>query len=431
MTQSTSLKLGIAGLGTVGASVIRQIQDNAGLLTDRTGRTIEIVAVSARDRHRDRGVDLTTYAFHDDARTLAQQDDIDVIVELIGGSEGIARDLVEQSLKSGKHVVTANKALLAHHGHQLATLADAANVGLAYEAAVAGGIPIVKALREGLAANNVRAVHGILNGTCNYILTKMRETGESFGEVLKEAQELGYAEADPTFDVEGIDAAHKLALLASMAFGTTPAFDAIHRVGISEVDSDDNAFAEELGYCIRLIGSAVMSDSGLEQSMLPCLVPLGSPFGSINGVTNAVILESDELGSVMLSGPGAGGDATASAVLSDVVDIARGRITPAFTKDTRQLVAPNLVSEHHGKYYLRLNVIDQAGMLAELSQVLKSWDISIQSLLQRGHNPGKSVPIVILTHDTTEKQMSGAIGALASIDGMVSTPRCLRVQHIV
>ncbi|MEK1928763.1 MAG: homoserine dehydrogenase, partial [Pararhizobium sp.] len=322
---SDALKIGIAGLGTVGASLVRILQERHEQLATTCGRAIEITAVTARDRNRDRGVDLSAMHWHDDALSLAETADIDVFVELIGGAGEPAYSAVKAALSRGLHVVTANKALLAAHGIELAGLAEEHGALLNYEAAVAGGIPVIKALRESLTGNTISRVYGIMNGTCNYILTKMEKEGLSFEACLKEAQRLGYAEADPAFDIEGNDTAHKLAILTSLAYGTAIAADDIYLEGITNISIDDIHAAADLGYRIKLLGVAQRTDSGIEQRVHPTMVPLDSVIAQVDGVTNAVAIESDILGELLMVGPGAGGNATASAVLGDIADIAKSR----------------------------------------------------------------------------------------------------------
>ncbi len=340
------MTIAVAGLGTVGAGVIRVLDTRAELLTRRCGRELKVVAVSARDRSKDRGIALGACEWYDDAAEMAGKADAEVVIELIGGSDGIAKSVVDCALDAGRHVVTANKALLAHHGTELARAAEGAGVALAYEAAVAGGIPIVKAIREGLAANSFDRVYGILNGTCNYILSTMRETGRGFDDVLAEAQALGYAEADPAFDVDGVDTAHKLAILASLAFGTEVDFDSIYTEGIRHVSPLDFEFAQELGYRIKLLGIARRTPSGIEQRVHPCMVPLADPIAHIEDVFNAVVVDGDAVETTMYEGRGAGQGPTASAVVADVVDIARGRWAPAFGVPCAELNAPS-PSPHH------------------------------------------------------------------------------------
>ena len=413
MVDGKPLRIGVAGLGTVGGGVLKLVSANADLLSRRTGRPIQVVAVSARDRSRDRGVDLSSVRWYENAADLAVDPDVDVFVELIGGSDGIAKQAVEAALAAGKHVVTANKALLAHHGATLAKTAEAAGLTLAVEAAVAGGIPAIKGLREGLAANNIREVHGILNGTCNYILTEMRTTGRDFADVLADAQRLGYAEADPSFDVDGVDAAHKLAVLTAVAFGAHVDFKSVHIEGIRHVSALDINYAQELGYRIRLLGIARRTPDGIEQRVHPCMVPITSPCGATDGVFNAVVADGDFVDKVVLVGRGAGAGPTASAVVADLVDIARGRSTPTFGVPAGELepakAAP--LSRRRGRYYVRLMVVDRPGVIAEIAATLRDQNVSMEAFLQRGRAPGEAVPVVWTTHDTDEAAMQQALAA--------------------
>ena len=425
------LRVGIAGLGTVGAGTFRLLAENADLLAQRTGRRLVVTAVSARDPARARDLDLAGVRWHGDARALAEDPEVDLVCELIGGSEGVALDLVRASLRRGRPVVTANKAMLALHGDELARLAEDVGAQLRWEAAVAGGIPIIRSLGQGLVANRILRVYGILNGTCNFILTTMRETGREFADVLAEAQSLGYAEADPAFDVDGIDAAHKLALLAALAFGGRPRFDAIHIEGIRHVSAMDIAFADQLGYRIKLLGVARMTEDGLEQRMHPCMVPAEAPIGQVEGVFNGVVVEGDQVGSVVHEGRGAGGGPTASAVVGDVVDVARGAVLPTFGVPARALadhpIAP--MSAHTGCYYIRLMVVDLPGVLADISAVLRDHEVSIESLIQRGRNPGQAVPIVLTSHDTIEAHMRGALDRIAALPAVLEPPRMIRIER--
>ena len=357
------LSIGIAGLGTVGGGVLTMLRQNADLIAARAGRAIAVTAVSARDRTRDRGMDLSGLRWYDDPVALAGDANVDVVVEVIGGSEGPAKALVEAAIAAGKQVVTANKALLAVHGAGLAAAAEKAGVILAFEAAVAGGIPAIKALREGLAGNRINRVAGILNGTCNYILTVMRERGREFAEVLADAQKLGYAETDPAFDVDGIDAAHKLAILAALAFGRPVDFGSVYVEGIRRISALDIAFASELGYRIKLLGIARATEGGIETRVHPCMVPQTAPIARVDGVFNAVVAEGDFVGRVMLEGRGAGAGPTGSAVVADLIDIARGRATPVWGAASGALsAAPSVpMSAHVGAYYLRLMVVDRQG----------------------------------------------------------------------
>lgn len=427
---SAPLKLGVAGLGTVGAGLLNLLRQNAEVIAARAGRPIVVTAVSARDRTRDRGVDVTGLRWHEDAVALAADPEVDVVVELMGGSEGSARALVEAALKAGKPVVTANKALLATHGAALAKLAEAKGVPLAYEAAVAGGIPAIKALREGLAGNRISRVAGILNGTCNYILTEMRVKGLPFETVLKTAQELGYAEADPAFDIDGVDAAHKLAILAALAFGHVVDLESLHIEGIRNVSALDIALAGELGYRIKLLGIASRDAEGVTARVHPCMVPEGSPIASVDGVFNAVMAEGDAVGRVVLQGRGAGAGPTASAVVADIIDIARGRSAPVWGAASETLDAsPGLpMSRHRGAYYLRLMVLDQPGVIADVTGALRDAKISLESMLQRGRAPGEAVPVVLVTHECEEAQMQSALARIAALPSVVEQPAVIRIE---
>ncbi len=427
-----ALRLGIAGLGTVGAGVVKIIEKHGDMLAMRAGRAIEITAVSARDVAKDRGVDLSSYDWVDDANDLASRTDVDVVVEMIGGSEGLAYDLVKAALSNGKHVVTANKALLAHHGFELAKLAEDNNVSLAYEAAVAGGIPIIKAMREGFAGNQIDGVFGILNGTCNYMLTAMRETGRDFDVILKEAQDAGYAEADPSFDIDGIDAGHKLCLLSSIAFGVKPDFGNLQITGIRGITAEDIAYADELGYRIKLLGMAKRIDGELMQVMEPCLVPLSNPMGVIEDVYNAVFVACDALETPLLSGRGAGEQPTASAVMSDVVDIARGFNVSTFGIPADQLQDPNWMAleDTHGRYYLRLMVLDQPGVIADISAILRDENISIEGLIQRSRDPDQPVPVVLTTHDVRHGALVKACAAFKALEAVTEEPCLIRIEEL-
>lgn len=426
------LHIGIAGLGTVGAGVIRLLHENGALLATRAGREIIVKAVSARDKNRDRGVDLEGMRWYDDPMALAADPEISAVIELIGGSEGIALDLTREALSAGKAVITANKALLAHHGTELATLAEANGTTIGYEAAVAGGIPIVKALREGLAGNHIARVYGILNGTCNYILTSMRETGRGFEEVLEEAQELGYAETDPSFDIDGVDAAHKLALLAALAFGCPPDFEAVHIEGIRHVSAQDITFANDMGYRIKLLGVARKTEFGLEQRVHPAMVRIGTPISQIEGVFNAVVAEGDQVDTTLHSGRGAGGGPTASAVVADIADLARGAVPPVFTLPVDRLTRlPRAhMGRHEGAFYIRLMVLDQPGVLADVSALMRDHNVSIEALIQRARNPGEPVPIVLTTHETTEADMIDVLRRIDALDAVLEPPRMIRIEAL-
>ena len=417
------MKIGIAGLGTVGAGVVRLLHDNADLITARAGQPITVAAVSARDRKRDRGLPANRLEWVDDPIQLATMPGLDAVVELIGGSDGPALALVQAALTNGRPVVTANKALLAVHGATLPRTAP-----LAFEAAVAGGIPVIKALREGLSANRITRVAGILNGTCNYILTAMREQKREFADVLAEAQSLGYAEADPATDIDGVDAAHKLAILAALAFGHPVRFDAVYLEGIRRVSALDIAFAEELGYRIKLLGIARRTEAGVEARVHPCLVPQNAPIARVDGVFNAVVAEGDAVGRVMLEGRGAGAGPTASAVVADLIDLARGRLTPVWGQDTPADDAVVPIGQHLGAYYLRLMVIDKPGVIADVAAILRDHGVSLESLLQHGRSPGESVPVVLVTHEVREHAMRAAADAIAALPAVLEAPALIRIE---
>lgn len=432
---SAPLRVGVAGLGTVGAATARLLEGNRDLIAARAGRPIELVAVCARSKTKDRGVDLSNVAWHDDPVALAQSNTIDVFVELIGGDAGPAYDSVRAALSSGRPVVTANKAMLACHGTALARLSDERSAPLLFEAAVAGGIPIIKALREAASANQVRRVFGILNGTSNYILTRMEQERMSFADALSEAQELGYAEADPTFDIEGHDAAHKLAILAAIAFGTEVNFDAIYLEGISSITESDLAAAQELGYRIKLLGVATRTESGIEQRVTPAMMPLTSAMAEIHGVLNAVAIDGDFVGEVMLVGPGAGGNATASAVVADLIDVARGQSLPTFGIASVEL-RPHVRSQlraHAGGYYVRLAVYDRPGAFAAIASRMAEEEISLESIVQKGPKAVGGVapaarPVVLITHETTEACIRRALAAIEQDGHIAEPPFLIRIE---
>jgi homoserine dehydrogenase len=437
------LTLGIAGLGTVGAGLLQLLDRHKDRLAERAGRPIRVGAVSARSKGKDRGVDLSAVRWFEDATALAADPEIDVFVELIGGSDGPAKDAVETALKSGKHVVTANKALLAEHGADIAALAEENDVALNFEAAVAGGIPVIKALRESLSGNVVRRIYGILNGTCNFILTKMGEEQRSFADVLEEAQALGYAEADPTFDVGGFDTAHKLAILTSIAFGSKVPFDEIDVEGIQSITEADIEAADEMGYRIKLLGVATFSDGGIEARVNPAMVAKHSAIAEVSGVTNAVAIDADFCDSLLLIGPGAGGFATASAVAGDIMDIARGGRVPPYLTHTRNLKAYKKakLGAHQGAYYVRLSVFDRPGAMAAIAKRMGDRGVSIESMVQR--RPRSALPgtgtrsesgapttVVMITHETTEEWIRQAIEAIEQ-DGQVSErPQVIRIEKL-
>jgi homoserine dehydrogenase len=428
---SKPLKIAVAGLGTVGAGLLKLLAENGPLLEKRCGRPFVVTAVSARDRNKDRGVSLRSLAWFSDPVELAAKADADVVVELIGGSDGPAKKTIETAIAAGRHVVTANKALLAIHGTALAKAAEAKGVALAYEAAVAGGIPVIKALREGVAANRITRVYGILNGTCNYILTVMRESGRAFADVLGEAQKLGYAEADPAFDIDGVDAAHKLAILAGVAFGTEVNFKAIHIEGIRHVDAMDMVFARELGYRIKLFGIAQLTDLGLEQRVHPCMVPIDSPIAHVEDVFNAVVIEGNFVGSTVYEGRGAGAGPTASAVAADLLDLANGRSVYTFGVPATRLAALPVspMERHRGAYYIRLMVTDRPGVIADVTAALRDEQVSLESMLQRGRQPNEMVPVVLTTHETEEAAMIRALKRIESLSTVRQPPRLIRIEQ--
>ena len=425
---TSPLRIGIAGLGTVGTGVARLLAANATLIASHAGRRLALVAVLERDRKRDRDIDLSKAKWHATPRDFATDPNIDVVVELIGGSDGVALDVVQTALAAGKPVVTANKAMLAHHGNALARLATKQNVALAFEAAVAGGIPILKALREGLAANKVQRVYGILNGTCNYILTQMRDSRRDFADVLAEAQKLGYAEADPSFDIDGIDTAHKLAILAAVAFGGAVDFKSVHVEGIRHVSATDIEFADALGYRIKLLGIARQTPHGLEQRVHPCMVPAATPIAHVEGVFNAVVVEGDFVGRVVLEGRGAGAEPTASAVVADLIDIARGRAGQGLNAGAKPKLAPMVRNE--GAYYLRLMVVDRPGVMADITAALRDEKVSMEQMIQRGRSPDETVPVVITTHETVEASMRRALERIARLKTVREKPRMIRIEAL-
>ena len=426
MTQP--LRIALAGLGTVGGGVIRLLDENGALIARRAGRPIEIVAVSARDRSKDRGVDISRFAWVDDTTALASRD-VDVVVELVGGSDGPALTLARSALGAGKGFVTANKAMIAHHGLELAEAAEKAGAALKFEAAVAGGIPVIKGLREGAAANEISRVYGILNGTCNFILSKMEAEGRDFAEVLAEAQALGYAEADPTFDIDGIDAAHKLSILASIAFGTQPAFADVAASGIRHVLAADIAEAAALGYRVRLLGVADHGAGGLFQRVHPHLVPISHPLAHVTGATNAVVAEGNYVGRLLFQGAGAGDGPTASAVVADLIDIARGEFGPAFAMPSSALLAQGAADsgERRGRNYVRFAVADKVGVLAEIAAAMRDAGVSIESLIQRGASGDGSVLVAIVTHEAPERAVAQALERLRGSQSLTGQPLWMHI----
>jgi homoserine dehydrogenase len=436
------LKVGLAGLGTVGGGVLKLLGARSDALAAKCGRAIEIVAVSARDARKRRDADISGFRFVADPVSLAADPEIDVFVELIGGEEGVARAAVEAALKAGKHVVTANKALLAHHGQELAALAEHHGAALNFEGAVAGGIPVVKVMRESLQGNAISRVYGILNGTCNYILTRMQKEGRSFAEVLKEAQAQGYAEADPTFDIGGFDTAHKLALLTTLAFGTRTSFEPIYIEGIETITPEDIEAADDLGYRIKLLGVALRTESGIEQRVHPTMVPKHTSIADVDGVANCVAIDGDFVGDIMLIGPGAGAGPTASSVVSDLIDIARGQVLPPFVIAAKDLTPYKKaqMQAHEGGYYIRLSVYDRTGAFAAIAGRMAEQGISLESIVQRRRpkelpgfrRQGAGAPqaVVMITHQTTEKAIRKALASIEDDGHVDEKPQMIRIEKL-
>jgi homoserine dehydrogenase len=439
------LRIGVAGLGNVGATLVGILQKDVTELTRKVGRPLVVTAVAARSRSKDRGIDISGVKWFDDPVALAKSDGIDLFVELIGGEDGPALASVRAALEIGRPVVTANKALLARHGVALARLAEENAAQLGFEAAVAGGIPVIKTLREGLGSARIARVYGIMNGTCNYILTQMtgaggNATGSSFAEALKEAQELGYAEADPTFDVGGFDTANKLAILASLCFGCEIAPDEVFVEGITTITQADIKVAGDLGYKIKLLGIAQRSPEGIEQRVHPTLVPKSSAIAGVDGVLNAVALETDHVHELLLAGPGAGGPPTASSVLSDILDIARGTRVPPLGVPSHELVpyrqAP--MKAHEGGYYIRLNARDVPGALGAVARRMGEAGISLESVIQRpdlrvtdtAASESSSRTIVLLTHSTLEQSVREALALIAADGFIVGMPQLIRIESL-
>lgn len=434
---SEGLRIGIAGLGTVGSSLGQLLETKAETLTKTCGRDIVVKAVCAKSKGKDRGFDMSDIAWFDDALEMAEKADIDVYVELIGGEDGIAYDAVKVALTRGCHVVTANKALLAKHGMEFAKIAEDKGIILNYEAAIAGGIPIVKAMREALSGNEISRVYGIMNGTCNYILTRMLADNMSFEDCLADAQKLGYAEADPAFDIDGNDTAHKLALLTSLAFGTELAADEIYMEGITNISIADIHAADELGYRIKLLGVAQKTETGVEQRVHPTMVPTNSLVAQVDSVTNAVAVETDLLGELVMSGPGAGGFATASAVIGDLADIAKSKLgeqhAPVFGTPVDELVPYKRAKmrSHEGGYFIRLSVDDKAGVIANIATHMADNSISLKSIVQRAENAAEdsgTQTIILVTHATMEQSIRDTIGAIESEGYLVGKAQVIRIE---
>jgi homoserine dehydrogenase len=424
------IRIGLAGLGTVGGGVVKMIQTHGEIIAARAGRPVAIAAVSARSRHRNRGVDLAAYAWEDDPVALARRQDVDLVVEVMGGEDGPAKATAMAALTSGKHLVTANKAMLARHGAVLAEAAEANGVALRFEAAVAGGIPVVKALTEGLAGNAITRLMGVLNGTCNYILTRMEAEDAPYARVLEDAKRLGYAEADPSFDVGGVDAAQKLALLAATAFGTRVDMDGMTVEGIERVSLADIEHAAELGYRIKLLGVARPTPAGLEARMQPCLVPAASPIGQLDGVTNMVVIEGDFVGRIVMSGPGAGEGATASAIVADVIDVARGLVIAPFGRPAATLVRPVPAGDGApAAYYLRFLLADAPGTLAQVAAALGGAGISINRMRQVEHE-GAEAPVLIVTHQAERAALDAALARIVELEVCRAAPVAIRIEEV-
>jgi homoserine dehydrogenase len=424
------LRLGLAGLGTVGIGVVKIVQRHADLIAARAGRPVQITAVSARDRSKPRDADLSACAWESDPVALARRDDVDVFIEVMGGSDGPAKDATEAAIAAGKDVVSANKALLAHHGQALAEAAEAKGHVIRFEAAVAGGIPAIKALTEGLAGNRIKRVMGVMNGTCNYILTRMESASLPYEVVFEEARGLGYLEADPNLDVGGIDAGHKLSLLAAIAFGTKVSFDAVELEGIGKISIEDIRHAADLGFRIKLLGVAQLTGRGLEQRMTPCLVPADSPLGQLQGGTNMVVLEGDAVGQIVLRGAGAGEGPTASAVMADVIDIARGSRLSTFGQPAHTLATPTpAAAATPAPHYLRMTLLDKPGALAKIATALGDSGISIDRMRQYGHL-GAHAPVLIVTHKAAPQDIAHAIARFAATGVLVGEPVAIRIEEV-
>ena len=426
-----TINIAIAGLGTVGAETYRIITEESDFLKARSSANFNVVAVSAKSRDKKRDVDLTGTEWITDCRDIADINNIDVVIELVGGSEGVAKELVEKSITNGKSVITANKALVATHGNNIGELVAKHDVMFGYEAAVAGGIPIIKTIREGLASNRIGKIYGILNGTCNYILSVMRETGQEFEDILADAQRLGYAEADPSFDVDGVDAAHKLAILSAIAFQTPINFSGVYVEGIRLISPIDIDFATELGYRIKLLGIGELLGNGLQQRVRPCLVPVNIPIAQVEDVFNAVAAEAEGLGTSLSYGRGAGAGPTSSAVLSDLLDFANNRRTSFLGAAESELVVRPIqeLQKLSGSYYLRLQVYDRPGVLADLTAVFRDKGVSVEALLQRGRNPDGTVPVVLTTHETSEEAIQKSVAEFEKLENVVEKPCILPIEN--
>ncbi|MBP02150.1 MAG: homoserine dehydrogenase [Rhodospirillaceae bacterium] len=425
-----SLKVAVCGLGTVGAATLKIIQSFSTKLSQRSGKAIIVIAVSAKNRHKERDINLSNYKWFDDPVEMATDAGADVIVELIGGARGVALDVARATFKSGKHLITANKAMVAESGPELLSLAESSGSTFAYEATVAGGIPIVKALREGLVGNAISNIQGLLNGTCNYILSTMETSGRCFDDVLAEAQKLGYAESDPSFDIDGIDAAHKLAILASLAFNTQINFKAVHTEGIREVLPIDFKYAAELGFKIKLVGTAGIQEGKLYQWVHPCLLNKKNPMASVDGAYNSVVIEGSAVGTSILTGKGAGAEPTASAVIADIVDVATNRMNFTFGVPLSNLSAikPIPIEQYLGAFYVRFEVQDKPGVFAKISAIFGQHNISMESILQRDHETNGNTHVVIVTDEIGEVFIRAALSNIMTNVNIIGCPSVIRIE---
>jgi homoserine dehydrogenase len=425
------LKIGLAGLGTVGQGVFKILSEKKEFFAKKFGAEIEIIAVSARDKNKDRGINLSGIKWYESPIELANDKDIDVFVEVIGGAEGVVADAVEVALKNGKHVVTANKALIARKGFELTKIAEDKNIALQFEASVAGGIPIIKAIKEGLSANKINKVIGILNGTCNFILTKMEQEERSFDDVLLEAQKLGYAEADPSFDIDGVDAAHKLVILSALAFGIKPNFAASYIEGIRNVTLNDIKYAEHFGYKIKLLAIANLNKKGeIEQRIHPCLVDVKTDIAQINGVLGAVKVSCDSLGNALFTGAGAGMFPTASAVVADVIDISNNKFIKPFAfaaKDLQEGKFSN-IENHVSEYYIRFSVKDEDGVLSSIASILSNNKVGFEKLHQVVQD-NKTAHLMVITHKVEEAKIKESLSEVSKQKYIVESPLFIRVEE--
>ena len=423
-------KVGVAGLGSVGAATVKLLQEESDLISLRTGCNIDVSLVSARDENKERDFSYNDIKWVNDPTHMAKDSQLDLVVEAIGGESGIAKAVIETALEAKKHVVTANKALIACHGLDLAKIAESAGVSLKFEAAVAGGIPIIKALNEGLSSNRVKSIYGILNGTCNYLLSNMQRSGREFNDLLEEAKQLGYAESDPTFDIDGTDTAHKLAILSSLAFNTRPSFSSIYTEGITKITPQDFEFADQLGYRIKLLGIARLTEMGLEQRVHPCLVKMDAPISYIEDVFNGVVIEGNHVGTAMFEGRGAGPGPTSSAVVADIIDIVLGRVSKPFGVPVNYLEEPiqSEFAQRKGAYYIRCSVLDKPGVFAEIATVLKENGVSMERVIQKASNNGGGVQVVMTTHEAKEEEIELIIGSIDKSKVVLEPTRVIRIE---